>query len=172
MHRQRPSLHIGPFPKLSNVKAETEFKLADSEQASLLQLKELLWSLFAAYRPMPAVSNPGESRSASATGAAAELAPNSASEPNWANKRGGAVFVPDFYERKFIFLSLRTFLPTGLVILCLPAIQSDLLRCGISGQRLHPSQGRGSNDLGLQLRATDAARQRDNAPAHSPDVSR
>jgi hypothetical protein len=73
MHRQRPSLHIGPFPKLSNVKAETEFKLADSEQAALLQLKELLWSLFAAYRLMPAVSNPGESRSASATGAAVEL---------------------------------------------------------------------------------------------------
>jgi hypothetical protein len=103
MHRQRPSLHIGPFPKLSNVKAETEFKLADSEQEALLQLKELLWSLFAAYRLMPAVSNPGESRSASATGAAVELPPNSARQPSWANKRGGVDFVPDFYEGNSFF---------------------------------------------------------------------
>jgi hypothetical protein len=63
--RQGPSLHR-TLSELSNEKTDTEFKLriafcvADSEQAALLQLKELLWSLLARYRPMPVISNPAK----------------------------------------------------------------------------------------------------------------
>ena len=81
--RLRNTIDRGVDQTAEAIKADTEFKLriafgiADSRQAALLQLKELLWWLFAAYRVMPAISNPGESRSASANGAAVELAQES-----------------------------------------------------------------------------------------------
>jgi hypothetical protein len=63
--RQGPSLHRTLFRTIER-KTDTEFKLripfcvADSEQAALLQLKELLWSLLARYRPMPVIGNPAK----------------------------------------------------------------------------------------------------------------